>query len=135
MVQSQVTLCTHNELFYLQNAERKERGGEIVERKRKLEKKEILDRPFVYVQEEGTGEYNCPLERNTCRKDSMSMCVSVCLEHTPTSTQSGCAWLCFEHTDKSKTHHLETACQRESYLMVPYIAHRFTKQLSILFAK
>jgi hypothetical protein len=87
------------------------------------------------VQEEDTGEYNCPLERNTCRKDSMSMCVSVCLEHTPTSTQSGCAWLCFEHTDKSKTHHLETACERESYLMVPYIAHRFTKWLSILFAK
>jgi hypothetical protein len=123
---------THSRL----NAERKERGGEIVERKRKLEKKEILDRPFVYMCRRRTQEeYNCPLERNTCRKDSMSMCVSVCLEHTTTSTQSGCAWLCFEHTDKSKTHHLETACQRESYLMVPYIAHRFTKQLSILFAK
>jgi hypothetical protein len=87
------------------------------------------------VQEEDTGRNNCPLEGNMCRKDSMSIQVSVCLEHTLTSTQSGCAWLCFENTDKSKTYHLETAGHRESYLMVPYIAHRFTKQLSILFAK
>jgi hypothetical protein len=56
MVQSQVTLCTQNELFYLENAERRERGGEIVERKRKLEKKEILDRLFVYMCRRRTQE-------------------------------------------------------------------------------
>ncbi len=43
MVQSQVTLCTHNELFYLQNA-----GKEINSRQAVC----------IYVQEEDTGEYN-----------------------------------------------------------------------------
>lgn len=62
------------------------------------------------------------------------MHVCVFRAHTHKHTIRMCM-LCFEHRDKSKTHHLETACQRESYLMVPYIAHRFTKQLSILFAK
>jgi hypothetical protein len=66
MVQSQVTLCTHNELFYLQNAERKERGGEIVERKTKLEKKEILDRLFVYMCRRSTQEKTIVHWREIC---------------------------------------------------------------------
>lgn len=82
----------HTQRALLSEKCRKER-----ERRRDCREKEEIGKErnsrhavCIYVQEEDTGEYNCPLEGTICRKDSMSICVSVFRAHTHKHTIQMC---------------------------------------------